>query len=217
MIQINLLGGSTDKRRPAAARPSVGRNLKLPAFGGDPWIAGLSAAGVLLLLFLAYAYWSVSSRQTELQAGIEQAVTDSTQLATAIALADELRAQQDTVSQRIDLIRSVDQRRYVWPHLLDEISRAVPLFTWLNGLASSPAEGEAPGPVVTIQGSTGNTQALTRFMKNLEASPFIRDVTLVTSAQASEAGRSFQRFTVEARYEEPNSTAVQTVPVLSVP
>lgn len=216
MIQINLLG-STEKRRPTAGRPALGRSFKLPAFGGDPWMAGLSAAGVLLLLFLAYSYWSVGNRQAELQAGIEQAVTDSTQLATAIALADQLKAQQDTVSQRIEVIRSVDQRRYVWPHLLDEISRAVPVFTWLNGLASSPTEGDEPGPVVTIQGSTGNTQALTRFMKNLEASPFLRDVTLVTSAQASEAGRSFQRFTVEARYEEPDSAVVQTVPIVSVP
>lgn len=216
MIQINLLG-ATAKRRGAAPRSGSSRTLKLPAFGGDPWVAGLAAVGVLVLLLVGFGYWRADARQAELQAEIEKALTDSTQLTTAIALSDQLKAQQDTVAQRIELIRSVDQRRYVWPHLMDEISRSVPAYTWLNSLTSSPAEEEGAGPVVTVQGSTGSTQALTRFMKNLEASPFLRDVTLVTSAQTSEQGRSFQRFTVEARYQQADSAAVQTIPIVASP
>jgi Tfp pilus assembly protein PilN len=115
------------------------------------------------------------------------------------------------------VIREVDQRRYVWPHLLDEISAAVPDFTWLSEIASAEAADTTAGALsFTLQGSAGSTQALTRFMKNLEASPFIRAVTLVTSEQAEEAGRALHRFTLEARYESPDSTAIVTVPIITV-
>jgi hypothetical protein len=51
-------------------------------------------------------------------------------------------------------------------------------------------------------------------MKNLEASPFIRDVTLVTAEQVETDGRTTQKFTLEARYQIPDSSAIQTVPIL---
>jgi hypothetical protein len=53
-------------------------------------------------------------------------------------------------------------------------------------------------------------------MKNLEESAFIRDVTLVTSEQADEQGRAVHRFTLEARYETPDSSAIETVPLIVV-
>jgi Tfp pilus assembly protein PilN len=149
----------------------------------------------------------------------------------------------------------VDGRRYLWPHLLDEISRAVPPYTWLTRVSaesqSGPGQPPRPGqpaapaapagsaakdttkkaagdstkakappppppPQFDIEGSAATTQALTRFMKNLEASPFIRDVALVTSEQTESEGRTFLKFTLEARWEQPDSTLVETVPVVPV-
>jgi Tfp pilus assembly protein PilN len=128
-----------------------------------------------------------------------------------------LRTRQDTIQQKIGVIREVDQRRYVWPHLLDEIGAAVPAFTWMTQISSTEAPDSVAGPLsFTIQGSAGSTQALTRFMKNLEGSPFVREVTLVTSEQAEESGRSIHRFTLEARYETPDETAIETVPIITL-
>lgn len=215
MIEINLLT-TGDKRRsqaaPAARRAARGG----PAFAADPAMAGLGVAAALVILGTAFAWWRIESRKTEVNAQIEQAVADSTRYATTIQLMESLRARQDTIRQRIEVIRGVDENRYVWPHLLDEISRAVPQHTWLTSVSSTEgAEGDSIAPEFTVEGNAGSTQALTRLMKNLESSPFVRGVTLVTSAQAVEGGRAFQRFTLEASYERPDSSVIRTVPVVT--
>jgi hypothetical protein len=82
--------------------------------------------------------------------------------------------------------------------------------------AAAPAPPPVPsGPVFNVEGHAGATEALTRFMKNLEASPMIRDVALVTSQQEQVQGRTVLKFTLEARWEEPDAGFVETVPLLT--
>ena len=229
MIEINLAPGAEPRRSYRAGRTPM-RIPQLPAMGGSGAV-GLGAAGVLLLLLVGFFFWRLGSQREALELRVEQEVTDSTRFATTIALINSLQQRQDTIQSKIEVIRSVDQRRYVWPHLLDEIGRSVPEYTWLTEIAvqedaappPAPAdttEGAlAPpppprGPAFTIQGNAGSTQALTRLMKNLEASPFIRDVSLVTSEQVDVEGRTIHRFTVEARYETPDESVIETVPVV---
>ena len=177
----------------------------------------LGAGALLLLVAISFGIWRMGQHRKELEARIQVEIADSTRFATTIDLIQALRSRQDTIQQKIGVIQEVDQRRYVWPHLLDEISAAVPAFTWLTEVASTSAADTTAAPLsFTIQGSAGSTQALTRFMKNLEGSPFVRDVTLVTSEQSDEAGRAVHRFTLEARYETPDSTAIRTVPIITL-
>ena len=229
MIEINLLPAA-DKRRPAsrgAATRSVPRLAALP----DPWSAGLALIGIVVLLGIGFLIWQTGARQTALAADLDAEVADSVRFANTIQLLDAVRARQDTVQQKIQVIRSVDTRRYQWPHLLDEVSRAMPPFTWLTAVtaaeeaasapapsdtAAAPAAAAPLGPSFTIEGNSGSTQALTRFMKSLEDSPFIREVTLVTSEQVTEQRFVFHKFTLEARYEEPDSAFLQTTPVIQV-
>jgi Tfp pilus assembly protein PilN len=214
VIEINLLPSSTGRRN---ARGGSGKTFglpKLPAIGADPWYLGLGAAAALVLVFGGWSFWSTSGATTRLQAQIEQEVTDSTRYATTIALVTALTERQDTIRQKIEVIRSVDTRRFVWPRILDEISRSLPAFTWVTSLSSSDGPEVPGGPAITLEGAAGSTQALTRFMKNLEASPVLRDVTLVTTEQVNSEGRAFNRFTLEARYELPDSAFIETVPVI---
>lgn len=189
----------------------------MPAVGGDPRALLGGAAGLLVVLLVAYGMWHLGERRAQLEAEVAQEVRDSTGFATTIELVHALQTRQDTIRQKIGIIREVDQRRYVWPHLLDEISNAVPTYTWLTAISSSePADSVDRSPGVAIQGNAGSTQALTRFMKSLEASPFIRDVTLVTSEQESVEGRALHRFSLEARYETPDTSALVTVPIVTI-
>ena len=174
------------------------------------------AGGIFLLLLVAYGLWHLGERRSLLEAEVTQEVRDSTGFATTIALVEALEARQDTIRQKIAIIREVDQRRYVWPHLLDEVSASMPTYTWLTQISSSePADSLDRSARLTVQGNAGSTQALTRFMKNLEASPFIRDVTLVTSEQETMEGRAVHRFSLEASYETPDSSVVETVPIIT--
>lgn len=213
MIEINLLPRSNGRRTARRAREGI-RLPKLPSLGADPWYLGLGVAAALVVLFAGWSLWSTSAATSRLEAQIAQEVTDSTRYATTIALVTELTERQDTIRQKIEVIRAVDTRRYVWPRVLDEISRSLPAFTWLTGMSSSDGPEEVDGPSLTLEGAAGSTQALTRFMKNLEASPFLRDVTLVTTEQVITEGRTYNRFTLEARYELPDSAFIETVPVV---
>lgn len=237
MIEINLLPAGEKKRRPAGRAGAPRRGLALPRYAGDPYMLGLGALAVLVFVGLGFAYWRVGTAHAAVEARIEDEKQDSTRFAATIDLVDAMEARQDTIESKIEVIRGVDERRYVWPHILDEISRAIPPYTWLTKLAAAEVEVKARpapktaadsaaareaaaakpvGPSFTLEGNTGSTQALTRFMKSLEASPFIRDVTLVTSEQTSTEGRTYQKFTLEARYEVPDSSFVESVPVISI-
>lgn len=246
MIEINLLPSGAARRAPARART---RAVSLPKMGADPRIAGLGAVALLVLVFFAWDFMRTGAKRTELSAQVERAQADSARLARTIALMESMAGRRDTIEQKIGVIRQVDTRRYVWPHLMDEVSRAVPPYTWLTRIASvdepepaaaAPADtarkgrrgkdkaaadsaAEAPalppepvGPTFNVEGSAATTQALTRLMKNMEASPMIRDVALVTSEQTQAEGRTFLKFTLEARFEKPDSTLVESVPVITV-
>ena len=247
MIEINLLPSGAARRAPARTRT---RAVSLPQLGADPRIAGLGAAALLVLVFFAWDFMRTGAKRTELSAQVERAQADSARLARTIALMESMAGRRDTIEQKIGVIRQVDTRRYVWPHLMDEVSRSVPPYTWLTRLAAvdepepvaaapdtarkgrrgkkdkdaaadsaaqAPAAPVVPaGPTFNVEGNAATTQALTRLMKNMEASPMIRDVALVTSEQTQTEGRTYLKFTLEARFEQPDSTLVESVPVITV-
>ena len=64
-----------------------------------------------------------------------------------------------------------------------------------------------------IVGNTVDIQALTRFMKLLETSPFIQKVTLSKSELVVVEGKEITEFTLEAEYERPTPDAIVTAPV----
>ena len=217
VIEINLVPGA-ERRGPSSRRSSALKMPSIPALsGGDSKAPLFAAAGVLALLLAVYAVWNLGARQAELETQVQQEVRDSTRFASTIELVRTLQARQDTMQLKIGIIAEVDQRRYVWPHLLDEVSAAVPSYTWLTRInALAPADTLDTLPGLAVQGNAGSTQALTRFMKNLESSPFIRDVTLVTSEQTDMEGRAVHKFSLEARYEAPDSAAIETLPVIVI-
>jgi Tfp pilus assembly protein PilN len=243
LIEINLLPSGA-ARKPAG-RPA--RGVSLPVSGADPRVAGLAVAALLLATLGAFTFWRQGTQRGELEVKVERERQDSLRLARTIALMRTIDSRKDTIEQKMAVIRNVDGRRYQWPHLMDEISRAVPPFTWLTRVAATtpppappvaaapaapadtgkkaagdsaaklpPLPPPPPPPGFNVEGDAATTQALTRFMKNLEASPFIRDVALVTTEQTQTQGRTYLKFTLEARWEQPDSTLIETVPVVPV-
>ena len=62
-------------------------------------------------------------------------------------------------------------------------------------------------------GNTVDIQALTRFMKLLEASPFIQNVQLARTDVVGQAGRQVTEFQLDAAWETPDPSVIRTVPV----
>lgn len=242
MIEINLLPGSGKKK----ASRGGGAKLDLAAtFGGlsqkvkDKYLAAAVAAVVLAFLAVGYLYTDQAKRTADMQARLDKAVEDSTHYAAVVADQIKMEAKRDTLLHDLNLIRSIDEDRFVWAHVLDEISRALPQYTWLSSLTYAGAAQGAPTtpPVVagkkekekkktkidteiprdTVKmrmiGQTVDIQALTRFMRQLEASPFLGDVQLEKSELAIADGKEVTQFTINMTYTRPDTASVRRVPL----
>ena len=46
---------------------------------------------------------------------------------------------------------AIDEDRYIWPHILDEVSRALPPYTWITVLnLAGPKQGQHPAAAVKM-------------------------------------------------------------------
>ena len=121
---------------------------------------------------------------------------------------------------QIATIRQVDRDRYTWPHILDEVSRALPPWTWLTLFTpltggGTDSTGAAPAARVQLTGRTMDLQGLTRFMRQLEDSPFLTGVTVISSTTVLDAGRAVNQFVVEATFSPPGRSHLRTTTVSS--
>jgi len=212
VIEVNLLPGGKKKTSRGA-----GLSISMPDFGGlpsDPWILGASALILVLALATGFLYFTRSGTYSELEVAVEEAAADSARYADLIEQAERLRARRDSVAERVEIIQEIDRDRYVWPHIIDEVARALPEYTWLTNLVQTSL-GESLE--MRIEGRAGTNFALTTFMENLEASPYIRGVTLVNTQLTMESqggvSRSVNSFTLDATYEEAPFEIRETVPL----
>lgn len=214
MIEINLLPGAERKARKSGGGGAGFRLPKLPAGGKlpafDRMLAFIVGAWILAPALLIWLYLSTSSREQELQVAVQQAQEDSTRYAQVIANVTTLQARRDTIAQKLQIIQELDAGRYVWAHVLDEVARALPNYTWITGIE---AEVDAPEPTFVVSGKTANNFALTEFLTQLESSPFVQGVTLLSTEQTPEGQSTVYTFRVQAMYEEPPADAIQSVPL----
>ncbi|MFW6201270.1 MAG: PilN domain-containing protein, partial [Gemmatimonadota bacterium] len=177
MIEINLLPGA--KRRRSRRR---GRSFSLPSLkdlpGVDRWIAFVVAAWIVGPLVTGWLFFDARDTRADLRVDIDRSVQDSTRLAGEIARVERMEAQRDTIAEKLQVIEEVDADRYIWVHIMDEVARALPDYTWLTDLRHADSQ---PLPEFRVRGYTATTFALTRYMTQLEASPFIRNVTLAST------------------------------------
>ena len=250
MIEINLLPGAKRSTRrginfaPGAALANIGANFKdkFLVFGVVGAVIGIGAiAG--MYVFQSRKEAAVITRETS-------AAADSARFAAVLSARSHAETTRDSVYQQVAIIKSIDDTRYTWPHLLEAINLAVPQYTWLVSVSqtspitttaavnvdtttaktvaakatrSTPAErrahadslfnGVASTTTFRIVGQTVDVQALTQFMKSLEASPFIRNVQLTRSDLVTADNKEVTEFQLEAQTEPPPAHLLQTVPL----
>lgn len=242
MITVNLRPGQKRKRR--AGNPFAGllngfSGLKeLSAKVKDPLLMGAVGAWVFVAAGLGLIYLNQVRQLYTLEPRLEQARSEHKRFKAF--LADKRRQEKirDSLLAQITVIRGVDGDRYIWPHLLDEITKALPAYTWLVDLGvtnptsrrprpaapARPARGAAPAdtaadslaarPEVAFQinGRTIDIQAYTRFLRQLEASPWIVDVMPVSAQTVVEKERPVTAFTIRATYNQADSAYIRTAP-----
>jgi Tfp pilus assembly protein PilN len=185
------------------------------AFPTDSWVLGASAVVIVVVALSAFLYVTTNGAHGELTVSIREAVADSTRYADLIQANDALTARRDSIAQRVNIIQEIDSDRFVWPHILDEVARALPDYTWVTELIQ--VQGGDPLQI-RIAGRAGNNFAVTEFMESLEASFFIRNVDLISTSQVVEGlgggvERIVNQFSLEAEFERPPVELLETIPL----
>jgi Tfp pilus assembly protein PilN len=261
MIEINLLpGDGKKKRRAKTGRSSAFQFQPSQWFAGitekitDKFLLGAIGAGALAVVLIAFMFIHQTAQASSLEEKELKALKDSTQFSAVLAAKAGAEATRDSLYQQIAIIKSIDDSRYLWSHLMYEISNALPQYTWLTEITqTSPPRSVAAvdttakaAPTDTtlsprarsaerdrarrarsdsllaaakdvqfkIVGHTVDIQALTRFMKALEASPFIQNVQLTRSDLVQAEGKEVTEFSLEAQTQSPPAFAIKTVPLV---
>lgn len=264
MIEINLLPGDGKKKRRAKTATSTKFefNLKPPLWMTglvekitDKYLLGAIGGAGLAGLLIGFMFINQAARASALEAREHKAVQDSARFSAVLTATVKAEATRDSLYRQIAIIKSIDDTRFLWSHLMYEISNALPQYTWLTGLSqiSAPrsaaaADSTAPAPRDTtkkaltaaeksrmrnartdsavaaakeirfrILGQTVDIQALTRFMKSLEASPFIQNVQLSRSEIVLAEGKEVTQFLLEAETQTPPAFVIKTVPLITSP
>lgn len=235
MITVNLRPGKRRKRSGSSLnfKGMLDRVRDLGTKVKDPLLLGAIGGWVCALGFLGFVYLNNARQLYSLEPRLEQARSENKRFKTF--LADKRRQEKirDSLLAQITVIRNVDGDRYVWPHVLDEVTKALPAYTWLVDLGSvAPAPAAAPAPVAgtpaapgdssvsthqrefvfNLTGRTIDIQAYTRFLRQLEASPWLHNVTPVSAQTVVEQERPVTAFSIRATYHPADSAYIRIAP-----
>lgn len=145
MLEINLLPGNK-KGKSTGGGLSLGTSLSsVGASIRDPWLIGAAASVVVSVAVVGLLFSAQNARATELDLRMEKAVRDSTRYAKVLAARRKLTAERDSVIRQLQIIRTIDDNRYNWAHILDEVSRALPAYTWLTVMEQTSKAPLPPG------------------------------------------------------------------------
>jgi type IV pilus assembly protein PilN len=242
MITVNL---RPDLKRKRARKSFAGSLDGLRGLGSkikDPLLLVAVLSWVGVLGWLGFVFVGTTRELSALTPQLEQSRAENKRFKAFLAEKRHQENVRDSLVAQISTIRTVDGDRYVWPHLLDEVTRALPAYTWLVDLgpagaiahpgspapppaAAAPAAAKpgakadsmapaAPPPVqFELNGRTVDIQAYTRFLRQLEASPWITDVLPVSAMTVVEKDRPVTAFTIRATYRMADSAYIKTVPL----
>ena len=233
MIEVNLLPG---KKK---AAKGTGMQLAMPDFKGliaqvkDPWLIGAIAAWVIVGGGGAALFIAERARLAAAESRLESVQSEKRKFDIVIAQKRQMEKVRDSLVYEIGVIRNIDADRYIWPHVLDQATKALPPYTWITRVqavtqtlvpgaaqANQPPVAAAmdtssgPSVRVSINGRTVDIQAYTTFLRQLAASPWFTDVTPASSQIVSEADRPVTEFNVTVRYRVADSVYIRTVPLV---
>ena len=222
MIKINLLPGVKRKRSGSAKDAIVGRLRDMGTMVKDPMLLVAAAAWILVAGFLAFGFITNAAKARSLEPKLEQAKDEHRRYKNLMTEKRKTETIRDSLLAQIAVIRDVDGDRYTWPHVLDEVAKALPAYTWLVDIsvagaavaaAADSADTAAAALQFQINGRTVDIQAYTRFLRQLEASPWIVDVTPVQAQTVVEKERAVTAFTIRATFAQADSAYIRTVPM----
>ena len=216
-IEINLLPGSKKK--------AGGGGFEMPDFSElasaikDPLLVGAIGAWVVVLAFVGFVFVNMNGQLDELEVQTAAARAEAERW-NDILQQQRLRIdRRDSLVAMLEEIRKIDADRFIWPHIMEEITKALPDYTWLvqvQHLETPAAIGDSgpPPPIrFRVDGRTSEIAAYTRFLRQLSNSPWIGLVEDGPARREIVDGRNMTSFEITVTFHQADSAFITTVPV----
>ncbi len=178
MIKINLLAEKGETKK-AKSSPS---SIQTEGMGSSQnlLLMGLLVVGVLIS---GGWWWSLNSTTTQLRNDIEVADAELERLSEVRRKRDEYTRQKELLERKIELITNLKKQQAAPVHILDQISKNLPDFLWLESMTST-------ANAISVSGKATTYNAVSNFYGNLNDSGHFLDVTLGRTFEVPE-GVSF--------------------------
>lgn len=229
LIQINLLPGPSRKKKTGG-----GGGFKLPDMKElvgkvkDPALAAGVVVWIAGGLVLGFLWLGANRTLAGLQNEKTQVEAEARRFQNLIRQKRRAEALRDSLVAELNAIRRIDADRYIWPHIMDEVTKALPDYTWLVALnvlgggaaprgraaADEDVDPEAPTTVrFGLEGRTSDLSAYTRFVRQLSNSPWLTNVQFGAAQSVIEEGREVKAFSITGTFRVADSAYIRTVPL----
>jgi Tfp pilus assembly protein PilN len=221
MITVNLRPGQKHKAAGGGGADVLARFKALGSRVKDPYLVGSIALAAAVALWIGYSLVSANATYRNLVPRLEATRDEYRRFDNLLKQKRRSEMIRDSLLAQIATIRGIDGNRYVWPHIFDEVAKALPPYTWMTTLVAMPprqlpegADTMAPPPLVfRIEGRTMDLQAYTRFLRQLEASPWVAGVTPMEAKTIIDKERPVTQFSIQAEFHSADSAYIRTVPM----
>jgi type IV pilus assembly protein PilN len=196
MIRINLL---------AVERERTKRRALIPAAHRVAIVASLILVGTALLI--GWWFWSLRQESARVDDEIAKAEVEMQQLRSVLLQVRQFETSKAALQQRVSLIEQLRRGQSGPVHIVDEVSKTLPEYTWLTEISQR-------GEEFTIAGMTTSLTGVSDYIANLGASAWFQppieliDSQIDTSQKASEP---IIRFSIRARSKNPEAPAPPVV------
>ncbi|MGE4545118.1 MAG: PilN domain-containing protein [Pedobacter sp.] len=142
-------------------------------------------------------YFFKATQIAKKKAEIQAAQTEINQLKKAIGDVANFKNKQKELQGKLDVLSELKNKKNGPVHLLDELSSVLPKKLWIESFKES-------GGNISIEGVGLNEETVAVFMKDLESSPYYKDVELKVTQQIKKKELKLQKFSVACKSETPS-------------
>ncbi len=165
MIKINLLAQAQPTGKARAALP------KLEGAGNLGQNVLMIGVVLLALLLIGWRWYTLESERRQLTTEIAKAEKERDRLQAIIKKGEEYKVKKDLLQRKISLITQLKRNQSGPVHLLDEVSKQLPDFLWLDSMNESAFN-------ITINGKATTYNAVSNFYNNLTGSRYFQNVVM---------------------------------------
>jgi len=198
MIRINLLKPETKEIRetPAEGMPEF-KTKKRPAVGNLIFL-------LLIIVLAGFYFYQKKAMDGERQL-LSHAQEEKGKLQYVSTKLMELQKQKESFNKKITLITLLKSQRDLAVRIMDELSRVLPEWVWLNDVTFG-TKG------VQIRGNALSNNLIADYISNLESSPYFESVNLISSTQKTQGKDQYLEFSLTAGVVNPKQMTAPPPP-----